>query len=232
MKYLLLGLAVLSLSVVIGGCSVQKAVEPLPYFEVERNDGGAAGTEALCNLYKQYGFADANADCGDSAWTIKTFSEDELEDQRLIAARNALQHSILGAASSACKDFKDALVGGSTGRVIGVATLALLFSAGATVGTTDEITKGLAALAGASTGFGQIMEEKYSNDLPDALNGIEIARTRIFRQILGQETSSLLEYPVERAINDAIRYHNVCNLEEGRTEASSALSGAVEASRN
>ena len=123
-------------------------------------------------------------------------------------------------------------MGRSTGRLTGAETLALILSAGATFGATDQITKGLAAVAGASTGFAQLTEERFTDDLQDALNGIEIARTNIFRQILGRQDDNLLEYSVSRAVNDAIRYHNVCNLEEGRIEASSALSDAVEEARN
>ena len=212
------------------GCAIPKGVDPLPYYRVDPDDNSAVQTEALCNLYRQYGFTEA--DCSQKDWEIRSFGREEQTDVRIIAARNELQHAILGAASSACNRFKDELVGRSTGRLTSAQTLALILSAGATFGATDQVTKGLAAVAGASTGFAQMTEERFSDEIQDTLNGIEIARSRIFDQIHDQRNSNLLEYPVSRAVNDAIRYHNVCNLEEGRMEASSALSDAVEEARN
>ena len=39
---------------------------------------------------------------------------------------------------------------------------------------------------------------------------------------------NLIDYPVGRAINDALRYHGVCTLADGLSEAG----GAVEAATN
>ena len=68
------------------------------------------------------------------------------------------------------------------------------------------------------------MEDGYANQLETALLGIEIARTRIFLKILAEQKNNLLDYPLGRAVNDALRYHSVCNLTEGISEASRALS--------
>ena len=66
------------------------------------------------------------------------------------------------------------------------------------------------------------------NDLENAQLGIELARTRIFRNILNGQGSSLINYPLSRAVNDAMRYHGVCNRSDGASESSRALSNEIE----
>ena len=205
-----------------GGISVPSGVDSLPYFKIDRSTGDEVSTVALCRLYSRYGFVSGS--CGDNEWVAKKLAEDELASDERRSARNEVQHAILGLATSRCNEFKQSLAARARGQSLGSDSLALLLSAGAAFAGGEKLTKGLAAGAGAATGFSRLMEDGYANQLETALLGIEIARTRIFLKILAEQKNNLLDYPLGRAVNDALRYHSVCNLTEGISEASRALS--------
>lgn len=178
-------------------------------------------TAALCELYSQYGFVEG--DCNGN-WKAKEFDDSRLGSDLLRSRRNEVQHATLGLATTECNEFKQSATGRAGGQLLGLETLALLLSAGAAFAGSEKLTKGLAAGAGAVAGFSGLMEDGYTSELETALLGIEIARTRIFFNILGEQKSSLLDYPLSRAVNDAMRYHSACNLTEGISEAARALS--------
>ena len=60
-----------------------------------------------------------------------------------------------------------------------------------------------------------------------ALLGIELARTDIFKKVLESANEDLSEYPVNRAINDAMRYHGVCNLQDGLSTSADAVGDQI-----
>ena len=202
--------------------SVPAGVDPLPYYRMDRSNRNTVHTLALCKLYAQYGFTDG--ECSEDDWTAKMFTDDELASNSLRYARNEVQHTILGVATTKCNEFKRVLTARSRGQLLGAETLSLLFSAGAAFADTQQLTKGLAAAAGAFTGFSNLMQDGYTDELENALSGIEIARTRVFNQIRNAQEENLLDYPLSRAVNDAMRYHSVCNLDEGISEVSKAIS--------
>ncbi len=116
--------------------------------------------------------------------------------------------------------------------LLGAEKSSLMLSDGATVVGPAIIAKSLAAGAAATTGFGGLIDEGCTKNLKAALDGIEIGRTRIYKQILKGRKKSLLDYPVARAVNDAFRYHSICNLSEGRSEVDNALNEKLEETRN
>lgn len=209
--------------IVVGmtGCAVPTAVDPLPYYSNYGQDSEILDTRELCRLYSRYGFASGN--CGNPDWDVRLFSEAELESVELQSARNELQNSILSISSSMCRNFRQELEERSRRRLLGSETLALLLSAGAAIGGSEQIAKGLAALAGASTGYGRLIDDGYVSDLGTTQQGIELARRRVFLQIDSQQEKNLLEYPLSRAVNDAIRYHAVCNVSDGKSETSRSI---------
>ena len=215
---------VLALLAGVAGCAsvfVPSGVDPLPYYRTDGADRKVHSLE-LCRLYKKYGFVEGS--CTTEEWVVKKFDDAQLTSEVLRSARNEVQHAILGLATSQCSEFKQSVTGRARGQLLGSETLALLLSAGAAFAGSEKLTKGLAAGAGAVAGFSGLMEDGYANELETALLGIEIARTRVFFNILYEQKSSLLDYPLSRAVNDAMRYHSVCNLTEGMSEASRALS--------
>lgn len=225
MEQLMLGRGLITglVLIVVGmaGCAVPTTVDPLPYYSNDGRDGEIVSTRELCRLYSRYGFANGN--CEDPDWDVRMFSEADLGSLELQSARNELQNSMLSVSSSMCSSFKQKLETRSRGQLLGSEALALLLSAGAALGGSEQIAKGLAALAGASTGYGRLIDDGYVNDLETTHQGIELARTRVFRQIYSQQDRNLLEYPLSRAVNDAMRYHAVCNVSEGQSETSRSI---------
>ena len=150
------------------------------------------------------------------------------DEEDWIRRRNELQHTILGLATNECNEYKRSLAARSTFGVAGTSALALLVSAAAGITGGESTTQGLVAGVVALTGISSLIEDKYAGDLAPALTGIEIARTRVFRQIRRSQKKDLINYPLSRAVNDAIRYHSVCSLMEGVAEVSKSLTGELE----
>ena len=211
----------------VTGCAIPAGVDPLPYF-AEDDSGNEVQTPQLCVLYYRYGFLEGGVEnCNRVGWKLKELTADELKSDEYRSRRNELQHAILSMATNACGDYRKRLTARSEGFMVSTTVLALFLSAGATV-ATNTIAKELAAGATAFSGISQLMEKSYTNDLENTQLGIELARTRVFRNVLDGQKDDLLEYPVSRAINDAKRYHGVCNRADGSAQASRALSGQIQ----
>ena len=216
--------AVLALVAVctVTSCAIPAGVDPLPYF-AEDPSGNEVEMQQLCILYYRYGFLDGDVEsCNKVGWKLKELSENDLDSKEHQSRRNELQHTLLSMATKACGDYRKTLTQRSETFMIGPAVLALFLSAGS-VASHSAATE-LTATATAVSGVSQLTEESYTNDLVNTQMGIELARTRIFKQILNDQNENLLKYPVSRAINDAKRYHAVCNRTDGRIQASRALS--------
>ena len=208
----------------VSGCS---GVASLPYYTIDRS-GNQVETLELCILYFRYGFLEGGVEsCDGIDWTLKRLNGIELRSDEYRSRRNELQHTILGLATDACTDYKKRLANNAEGWMVGTTILAIFLSAGATV-RPEILAKELAAAATAVSGTSQILEESYMNDLENAQLGIELARTRVFRNILSGQDKNLIDYPLSRAVNDAMRYHGVCNRSDGRFESLRALSSELE----
>jgi len=207
-------------------CGIPAGVDPLPYF-AEDDSGSNVQLPQLCVLYHRYGFLEGDiGTCENVGWKLKELSKAELESEEYRSRRNELQHTILVMATKACGDYRKRLTERSEGFTVGSAALAVSLSAWAAA-ATGNIAREVAAVATASSGINQLTEGSYANNLENTLMGIELARTRIFKNMLDGQGKDLLEYPVARAINDAKRYHGVCNRADGSTQASRALSGQI-----
>ena len=216
-----------SAAVAIMGCAIPAGVDPLPYYSVD-GSGNEVQTKTLCVLYFRYGFLHGDvATCDEVGWRLKELSDDDLMSDVYRSRRNELQHTILSLATKACSEYRTKLTNRAEGFMVSTTILALVLSAGATV-ATDTIAKELAAGATAFTGISQLTDESYTNDLANTQLGIELARTRIFRNILSEQEKDLLGYPLARAVNDAKRYHGVCNRTDGRSQASRAISSQIQ----
>ena len=144
-----------------------------------------------------------------------------------VGQRNQLQHALLGIATQECQDFKSRLYGWTRSGIAtgGVSHLMTGASAVATHAPTSQLMAGVGTFSAA---IGADIDSYFrESKLAVALGGIEIARTRIFRQIKDKKGASLLDYPVSRAFNDALRYHGVCTLPEGISESASAVEDAI-----
>ena len=204
----------------VTGCAIPAGVDPLPIYN---SDGSSQiYTPMICDLYGKYHFMDDSCD-------VIALTHEQLTSDEFKAARNEVQNTLLGLATIECNRLKKRLAGRSRGQLQGAESVALLLSAGASAGTGDAVTS-LSAGATALTGAGRLLEEKHTTHLQTVVLGIEIARTDVFMNILESQDSDLLEYPLARAVNDAMRYHGVCNFETGLSTSSRALSTALEQS--
>ena len=159
---------------------------------------------------------------GDTSACLDTASIESKAD------RNNLQHTLLGMATRLCADFRERLykqtlsplylrTTGSLGKVAAVS----LIPHNATADAVSAASEVAGTVAGDIDGY--FRETKMNI----ALSGIELARTRVFKQIVRSAGDDLTAYPVGRAINDALRYHGVCTLAEGLSEAGSAVEAAT-----
>ena len=204
----------------VTGCAIPAGVDPLPIYNSDRSE--PIHSQMICDLYGKYRFMDGS--CNVIELTHEQLTSDEFK-----SARNEVQNTLLGLATAECNRLKKRLAGRSRGQLQSAESVALLLSAGATAGTGDAVTS-LSAGATALTGAGRLLEEKNTAHLQTVILGIEIARTDVFMNILENQDSDLLEYPLARAVNDAMRYNEVCNFETGLSTASRALSDALEQS--
>ena len=141
--------------------------------------------------------------------------------------RDQLQHALLSMATYNCHLFKMRLYG-VTKVDLFANSFANLSSAAATVLSHDFDAAVANAVGTVSNSVGSNFSSYFDESrLEIALAGIELSRTRIFKQIDGNKEKPLTEYPVTRAYNDALRYHNVCNLPEGRGASSGAVKAAT-----
>ena len=218
----LLGISLLLLS----GCSLFGMNVPVgaePLLAVESDS-------PLCKMYKQYELLkDPNSDCDNGRWSLKLADRSDTESVNVLTvARNEFQHALLSKSTTLCNEFKGRYVHKSTRSVVGSESLSILFSAASVATGHATIAKSLAAAAGASNAVSGLFEDRYSGDADMVLSGIEVERTRIFKQIQKGQTKTVIEYPVNQAVNDAIRYHAVCNMVEGQNAAESAVKDAAD----
>lgn len=142
--------------------------------------------------------------------------------------RNELQHALLTMATAECHEFKMKLYGWTRVGIFSGA-ISHLSSAAATVTGHDVTSRALSGIGSASGGIGSDLDGYFRQSrLSIALSGIELERTRIFKQIDGKRDTSVEEYPVSRAVNDALRYHQVCNLPDGISASGDAVEDATE----
>lgn len=142
-----------------------------------------------------------------------------------VTERNELQHALLGIATERCNKFKTQIFG-RTSVGLFANLLSQFSSATATVISHDLTAKSMSALGTVTNAVSGDFEKRFAEQrLSLALSGIEVARTRIVKQILRETESDLSLYPVSRAINDVLRYHGVCSLQAGLNE-SARLVGA------
>lgn len=210
------------------GCSTLTpvSVEPFP-MQWEIKDGALK----FCKSRDDTGGVAGNVLHGTFGWGQQGDTEKCLDTASISskASRNDLQHSLLGMATRLCREFRERLykqtlsplylrTTGSLGKAAAVSLIPHQATADA-LGAASEV---------AGTVAGDVDGYFRETKLNIALAGVELARTRVFKQIIRSRREDLVDYPVGRAINDALRYHGVCTLADGLSEAG----GAVEAATN
>ena len=204
------------------GPRIPFGAEPL-HTSSEFNKSEDEGVNYLCELYKKF-------DLSDSDCKLKTAKNKKAKKQLWIQ-RNELQHALLAESTARCTEFKGKLDRYSTRNVVGLESFSLLLSAGATAVSGPRLAESLAAAAGAGHAASTIWEDNYSSDIEEILSGIELGRTRVFKRIRRSQEKPAHQYPVSRAVNDALRYDAACSRGEGQNAIDSAIEDAIDAAK-
>ena len=169
------------------GCSIPRliapvGVEPLPYdwkivtLSSSIDEASAASSFELCKMKKRWVLANFQS-TGECHKTSGLGKQD----------RNELQHMLMGSATQACHKFKRKLYSMTKGGMLFGAASQLSSAASGLL--RIERSARIAASAGTVTGAvgGEFDGYFRESKMAIALAGIELARTRIFKQVKDQK---------------------------------------------
>lgn len=146
--------------------------------------------------------------------------------------RNDLQDRLIAASNQRCGAYLRVLTTSKAQTQMGWSGLATFLSGAASVATPASAVKTLAAGSTVSNAFLSLYNEAYFNNLTVSVISAGIGKQRegLLEQITKQREKPLPEYPVNRAIADALAYHSACNIISGLETAASAAK-TVEATK-
>lgn len=138
--------------------------------------------------------------------------------------RNELQSQLIMASNQRCGLYLREITAAKAQTNMAWGGLSLLLTGAATVVTHVPTVKALAAGAGAATSTNALYDQSYFNSLAVGVISAGIAKQRegILIQIGNKSKMSLVEYPVHRAVADALQYHSACNIISGLETAAVA----------
>lgn len=138
--------------------------------------------------------------------------------------RNELQSKLIAASNQRCGLYLREITSAKAQTNMGWGSLSILLSGAASVVSHAETAKALAAGAAVATGTNAIYDQAYFNNLAVGVISAGIAKQRegILTQINNKAALDLVEYPVNRAVADALQYHSACNIISGLETAAIA----------
>ena len=143
-------------------------------------------------------------------------------------ARNRIQERILAASNQACGEYKHDLkqLDARFNFILGSLTTGLA-GAGA-IFTGVDIVRALSGAAGITSGVRAEFNNDYfqNKTIQVITDGLESKRQEIYEKILEDREQDLEKYPVQRAIKDAIKYHENCSLISGLEQAAISIERA------
>ena len=173
-------------------------------------------------LLGKYGFLDPKSGefVGDS----------KVPQGQLQYRRNDLQDRIIAASNQRCAAYLRVLISSKAQTQMGWGGLATLLSGAATVTSPVAAAKVLSAGSTISNSYVSLYNEAYFNSLSINVISAGIAKHREgLLQYMGVERKKeMKDYPVNRAIADALSYHAACNIVSG-LEAAAAATNAADA---
>jgi hypothetical protein len=154
----------------------------------------------------------------------------------LMDRRNRIQDRILAASEQRCNAYKTYLQRTQSEQEALFGTLTTVLAGAGAIVTGESHARLLAGLAGISSGVGAEWKQAYFANLATRVivPGIEKRRRSIMAEIesnrsSGQQPQSISTYTVERAIQDADRFHGACSLVSGIDEAAVSLNPGLKA---
>lgn len=138
--------------------------------------------------------------------------------------RNDLQDRLLAASNQRCGDYLRILTSSNAQTQMTWGGLATLLSGAASVTSPASVAKALAAGSTVSNGVLSMYNEAYFSNLTINVisTGISKRREGILQQLTELRKNTMVDYPVNRAIADALTYHSACNIISGLETAASA----------
>ncbi|WP_327079701.1 hypothetical protein [Polaromonas sp. CG_9.5] len=145
--------------------------------------------------------------------------------------RNDLQDRIIAASNQRCGTFLRVLVSSKSQTQMGWSGFATLLSGAASIATPVSAAKALAAGSTVSNAFLSLYNEAYFNNLTVNVisAGISKQREGLLQYMTKEREKPLLQYPVNRAIADALTYHSACNIITGLEAAATATKSPLTA---
>ncbi len=177
--------------------------------------GADSAEDSLSNLEQAF-----------DAFNLKIDAEPDVAKQKQL--RNRVQERILAASNERCGEYKQLIkemdaevnfwLGSATTAVAGVG--AILTG----VNTVRAFSGTASILSGVRSEFN---EDFFANKTIQVItDGLESKRRGIYENILKDREADLTDYPVERAIKDAISYHESCSLIAGLEQAAKSIERA------
>lgn len=144
--------------------------------------------------------------------------------------RNDLQDRIIAASNQRCAAYLRVLISSKAQTQMGWGGLATLLSGAATVTSPVAAAKVLSAGSTISNSFVSLHNEAYFNSLSINVISAGIAKHRegLLQYMGGERKNDMKDYPVNRAVADALSYHAACNIVSG-LEAAAAATNAADA---
>ena len=131
--------------------------------------------------------------------------------------RNRVVGRLVSASIQRCKEFKENLKLAQSQGNFAFGTLTTALAGAAAIFTPVNTTRTLAGSAGVVSGVrAEFNENFFASKIVEALTrAIDSQRQKILKEIDEEGKKSIEDYPVERAVADALRYHSACNLVTG-----------------
>lgn len=221
------------LAVSMSGCS---ALKTWPYFKGDKSKQGATAlveSEAfekvdLALLLRPRGpRCERRSDECESQRLERAFEafyeeneDEEDKDEKRKLRRNRVQDRLIAASDQSCAEYKrhvgrwdstnNALLGAVTTSSAGLGA----------VFTPENTVRALAGTAAIASGIRAELNESYfqQKTIQVIADGFERRRVELRAKMAGENRKSIEEYTVERAIADALRYHDACSLVAGLKE--------------
>ena len=185
-------------------------------------DGKASEFEQINidKLLETYGFSDPK--------NGEYFKDDPATKAQYQYRRNDLQDRIIAASNQRCGAYLRVLVSSKSQNQMGWGSLTTLLSGAATVTTPISAARLLTAGSTVTSGVMGVYNEAYFNNLTVNVISAGIAKHRegLLQYMDAGRGKDMKAYPVNRAIADALSYHEACNIVTGLQAASSATNAA------
>ena len=211
-RSLILGMVLFSIVACASRAPSLVGVEPL---------FSSSSNQSPCSVMVQYAFATGTC-VNDKPWNFDV----DLSQSNDIWRRNELQNLLLARSTELCHRYTQSVTSRTRSGSLALRTAAAVLNGASTIISHQSTANALGATGTAATAIGTDFDDTFGRLVQIAVSGIELGRTRVFLRIRDSQSDSITEYPVTRAINDALRYHAQCDLIQGLENASGSLEDA------